>query len=85
MSRSSASCGVLLQIAVSSLATEVGPNESGGEGRDSNPRMVLPTATNEPAAALSSGDLSESERLLPFELDVLLVDNVAALKQTNCE
>jgi len=30
----------------------------GGEGRDLNPRVVLPTATNKPAAALANGDLS---------------------------
>jgi hypothetical protein len=32
--------------------------ESGGEGRDSNPRAALTTAASELAAALASGDLS---------------------------
>jgi hypothetical protein len=30
----------------------------GGEGKDSNLRVELPTATNVPAAALPNGDLS---------------------------
>jgi hypothetical protein len=30
-----------------------------GEGRDSNPRVVLPTAASKPAAALANGDLSK--------------------------
>jgi hypothetical protein len=38
----------------------------GGEGRDSNPRMVLPTATNKPAAALANGDLSVILELVQF-------------------
>jgi hypothetical protein len=38
----------------------------GGEGRDSNPRMVLPTATNKPAAALANGDLSVNLELVSF-------------------
>jgi hypothetical protein len=33
--------------------------ETGGEGRDSNPRVVLPTTAGKPAAALANGDLSE--------------------------
>lgn len=32
--------------------------KNGGEGRDLNPRVVLPTTTNKPAAALANGDLS---------------------------
>jgi hypothetical protein len=32
--------------------------EGGGEGRDSNPRVVLPTAAGKPAAALAISDLS---------------------------
>ena len=31
----------------------------GGEGRDSNPRMVLPIAISKLTAALTNGDLSE--------------------------
>jgi hypothetical protein len=31
----------------------------GGEGRDSNPRVVFATATGKPVAALANGDLSE--------------------------
>jgi hypothetical protein len=31
---------------------------SGGEGRDSNPRVVLPTAVKKLTAALANGDLS---------------------------
>ncbi len=39
--------------------------ESGGEGRDSNPRVVLATAAGKPAAALANGDLSS--RLMPLK------------------
>ena len=35
-----------------------GRTDIGGEGRDSNPRVVLPTAAGKPAAALTNGDLS---------------------------
>ena len=31
----------------------------GGEGRDSNPRMVLPIAVSKLTVALANGDLSE--------------------------
>jgi hypothetical protein len=37
-----------------------GRTDIGGEGRDSNPRVVLPTATGKPAAALANGDLSKT-------------------------
>jgi hypothetical protein len=40
----------------------VGLNETGGEGRDSNPRVALATATSKLAAALAIGDLSRISR-----------------------
>jgi len=50
-------------ISPSYFATDKRPRDRnfkniGGEGRDSNPRVVLPTTTNKPAAALANGDLS---------------------------
>ncbi len=36
-----------------------GRTDIGGEARDSNPQVVLPTATGKPAAVLANGDLSK--------------------------
>jgi len=41
-----------------------GRKENGGEGRDSNPRVVLTTAAGKPAAALANGDLSKPYQLI---------------------